>query len=303
MILEKIKKIEQFTDAERQILQYLLEHPEGILGLSVRDLAKNSYTSSSTVNRLAGKLSDGKGFTQFKARLFSELHQHGVRPAGNTDEITTDETVYSLVSKVAAAQTEAICRTHQSLDHAAVLRAARMLQQAGQICFFGFDDNLSIARPHLNRMMAYGKQIVLHDATNAQYYQALTIPEHSDTAALILSRTGENRKLVEIASILHDKKIPILLLTSSGESSLGKLATEWIEIQHSLSFETIGSMISDTSVQFILTVLCSLMFSDNYEKSRTVLRQYGQIYMQNNTSPPDGLMQKLYSNPSDLLPQ
>lgn len=290
-----MEQMDLFTDAERQIIQYLLSHPEDILSLSVRDLAKNSYTSSSTVNRLASKLSGGMPFTHFKAALFAELHQNTSPLPENLDEITMNETVYSLIGKVAAAQIDAIERTRRALEYPSLLRAARLLQQACQIYFFGFDDNLSIVKPYLNRMMTFGKQIISHDATNAQYYQALIIPEQPEgvaqsPAALLISRTGNNRKLIEIASILKDKKIPILLLTPSKESPLGKYATEWIEIQNGILFETIGTILFDTSIQFILTMLCSLMFSNNYEVSRNILHQYGKLYLQEHPEDPRSIL-------------
>lgn len=283
-----------------QTIQYLLSHPTDILELSVRDLAKNSYTSSSTVNRLAGKLSGGMPFTRFKAALFAELHQTTSPLPESLDEITMNETIHSLVGKVAAAQTEAVKRTRRALDYSALLRIARLLQQASPIYFFGFDDNFSIVRPYLSRMMTFGKQVILHDATNAQYYRALSIPAQTEApdkslaapAALLISRTGSNPKLLEIVSILEDKHIPILLLTPHKDSPLGRLATEWIEIpnlpvHHSLngldsidSLGNLGSMMFEASLQFVLTVLCSLMFSNNYESSRAILRQYGELYIQ-----------------------
>lgn len=300
MILEKMEQIEQFTDAERQIIHYLLTHSEDVLSLSVRDLAKHTFTSASTVNRLANKLTGGEGFIRFKAGFFREMHRSAAScleespnpdaPSGSghpsnsemlphpegTNDITMDETVYSIAGKVAAAEIDAIERTLRSIDYPSFYKAAMLLHKADAICFFGFDDNLSIVKPYLYRMMSFGKQIVLHDASNAQYYQALTLPRGS--AALLLSRTGENRRLSDIASILRDKKIPILLLTPSRESTLGKLADEWIEIQNGLLPEARGSILFDTSVHYILNVLCSLMFSGNYENSRAILAQYGRIY-------------------------
>ncbi len=277
MILEQLEQMELFTDAERQIIHYLLRHPADILELSVRDLAKNSYTSSSTVNRLAAKFSGGMSFTRFKAALFAELHQSTSNPSPppeHLNEIQINETVHSLAGKVAATQIEAVERTRRSLDYPALLHAARLLQQASQIYFFGFDDNLSIAKPYLNRMMTFGKQVILHDATNAQYYQALIIPEQNSMtvpAALFISRTGSNRKLVEIASILHDKRIPVLMLTPVKDSPLGRLASEWIEIPYSSparhdsphhshdgnQFGSIGNLASilfESSLQFVLTL-------------------------------------------------
>ena len=70
-ILEQLREAEHFSSAEQNIIRYLLQYPETIINFSVRDLAKASYTSPSTVTRLVKKLDDGHGFSHFKQLLQS----------------------------------------------------------------------------------------------------------------------------------------------------------------------------------------------------------------------------------------
>ena len=170
MILEKMSATENFTDSEQTIIQYLLSHPEDILMMSVRDLAKASFTSSSTVNRLAGKLSDHKGFTQFKADLFAELHNNNFSSdskmfsSSPESDIRCHEDMAAIADTIATLETETINFMKNHLDYEKIDGIIKLLKTPGPLYFFGFDNNLSMVKSYLNRMMTFGKPVVVHDA-------------------------------------------------------------------------------------------------------------------------------------------
>ena len=283
MILEKMSMTENFTDSEQTIIQYLLSHPEDILMMSVRDLAKASFTSSSTVNRLAGKLSDHKGFTQFKADLFSELHNN--RFAGESRDFATSpesdirchEDMAAIAETIATLETETIAFMKNHLDYDKLDKVIEILKSTGTLYFFGFDNNLSMVKSYLNRMMTFGKPVVTHDAQNAQFYQALTIPNNS--CALIISRTGANRTLVEIMQVLKEKNVKIIALTPITGSPIGQLADVALSLKNDSPFEAVGNVVYETSLSYILNLLCSLLFSNNYTESKKVLEDYNTLYL------------------------
>ena len=135
-ILEQLREAEHFSSAEQNIIRYLLQYPETIINFSVRDLAKASYTSPSTVTRLVKKLDDGHGFSHFKARFFSEINS--VFLASGDRTINTNETVHSIVQKIADLEQTAIEQTKQSIDYQTLVRAANLinLQSAGVLRFW-----------------------------------------------------------------------------------------------------------------------------------------------------------------------
>ena len=52
MILEKLKRMEDFTHQEQAVARYILDHVEEIQQMSTEELARVSYTSKATVVRL-----------------------------------------------------------------------------------------------------------------------------------------------------------------------------------------------------------------------------------------------------------
>jgi DNA-binding MurR/RpiR family transcriptional regulator len=271
MILEQLQNAKNFSESEQTIIRYLLNAPETILDFSIKDLAKVSYTSPSTVIRLINKLNNKKGFSHFKATFFNEINSLAAHATPAT-AININETNYSIINKVANLEIETIEKTRLSINYTTIANVSKLLNSSTQIEFFGFDDNLHLVKTYLYRMMALGKQVSIHDSANAQYYQA--IQSSSKAVAIVMSRTGENRRLVEIGSHLKERHTPIILLTPSHDSTLGQLATEWIEIQNDVHRESIGNIVYDTCCQYILNVLCGILYSNNYENNKNILHAY-----------------------------
>ena len=272
-ILEQLREAEHFSSAEQNIIRYLLQYPETIINFSVRDLAKASYTSPSTVTRLVKKLDDGHGFSHFKARFFSEINS--VFLASGDRTINTNETVHSIVQKIADLEQTAIEQTKQSIDYQTLVRAANLLNSCSQLEFFGFGDNLHLVKPQMYRLLSMGYRVVIHDPNNAQYYQAISTP--ADAAAILVSHTGNNRRLLDITSILKQRKAKTIILTPAN-TPLSRIADEWIEIQDSGVNDINGNIVYELSVQFILNVLCGIAYSKNYERNHEILARYLNSY-------------------------
>ena len=74
MILEKLKEQAHFTNHEKEVAGYILEHLDRIPEMSSGELANASFTSKATVVRLSQKLGLA-GYQEFRLRLVEEIHQ------------------------------------------------------------------------------------------------------------------------------------------------------------------------------------------------------------------------------------
>ena len=62
-ITEKMQDASQFTDIEKEVIQYILEHMEDVSTMNIGDLAKETYVSNATIIRICRKLGY-EGFRQ-----------------------------------------------------------------------------------------------------------------------------------------------------------------------------------------------------------------------------------------------
>ena len=71
-LIQQMKKQENMTERERDICNYMLEHPERVETISSRELGHATFTSAASVTRLCQKLGQ-KGFPEFKLQFVREL--------------------------------------------------------------------------------------------------------------------------------------------------------------------------------------------------------------------------------------
>jgi len=275
-ILNQLKDTSHFSDSEKQIITYLLNYPENIVNFTVRELAKVTYTSPATVTRLIHKLNNKQGFSHFKATFFREINNISTTALNESSTLSSSENAFSILQKVAAIENDTIDRTKNSIDYEQFSRLFYMMNQNSPIAFFGFDDNLHIAKIHLHALLSLGKHVVIHDESNAQYFQALTLDKHA--VALLVSRTGENNRLVEIAEILKERNVPRIIFTPDKNSSLGKLSSEWVEVQNSFVSDTIGNIVFKTSIDYIFNCLCGLLNAKNHEHNLDIMKEYSKLF-------------------------
>jgi len=66
--LSKLIDGKNLTDAEEKVLRYIIDHIDDVIKMGVRTIAKNNYTSTSTIMRLTKKLGYA-GFVDMYYRL------------------------------------------------------------------------------------------------------------------------------------------------------------------------------------------------------------------------------------------
>ena len=61
-----------FSNSEKEIAKYILNHGEEVLTMSVKELAKKTYTSPATIVRLCKKIGL-EGYNDFKIKYSAQL--------------------------------------------------------------------------------------------------------------------------------------------------------------------------------------------------------------------------------------
>ena len=273
--LNELKQMNKLTSTEQGIVNYILTYPEELEKISSRQLAELTYTSPATVVRICQKLGFS-GYSEFKIKYLQEVNQTPMMDQINrTNPITSEDSLHRIVNKVAALEITAIEQTKKGIDLDQLNRVSELLNQATCIDFYAFDNNLHLAKNACSHFLYAGKQAVIHDSSNAQFMQAFASVEGH--VAIIISRTGENQMLYRIATIVCEKKIPLLVLTESRHSSLAKISTEHLYLYNVHRFTDMGTILFQTSVQYLFDLLFAILFSRNFENSVKQNEMYEEI--------------------------
>ena len=273
--LNELKQMNKLTSTEQGIVNYILTNPEELEKISSRQLAELTYTSPATVVRICQKLGFS-GYSEFKIKYLQEVNQTPrMDQINRTNPITSEDSLHRIVNKVAALEITAIEQTKKGIDLDQLNRVSELLNQATCIDFYAFDNNLHLAKNACSHFLYAGKQAVIHDSSNAQFMQAFASVEGH--VAIIISRTGENPMLYRIANVLRERNIPLLVLTESRHSSLAKISTEHLYLYNVHRFTDMGTILFQTSVQYLFDLLFAILFSRNFENSVKQNEMYEEI--------------------------
>ena len=238
--------------------------------MSTRQLAKETYTNSAAIVRFSQKLGFG-GYTEFKVQFLAEMMER-IRNLQVTDFSMTDrDTVQSLMDKVTGLEVEALRSTRGMLDAAQFMRALALLSKAQHIDFYAMDENLNIAQMAASGFLMANKGTTVHPAMTMQYLSAAGMQKGH--VSFFISRTGENRMLIDIAHLLRLRSVPRLLITSAPSSTLASLADVTFPVATVNTMEKLGPRIFLLGAKYVTDLLFAVLmtrldFSDAKKKEQ-----------------------------------
>lgn len=278
-LLQELKNTQELTEREIGIRNFLLEHPENIQQMSSRQLGEATYTSAATVTRFCKKFGCD-GWPDFKLRFVSDIKSGRVIDSRKEVQITDRENMITLLQKVSEAQNNALEATRKALSPSQLLRIQKLLREHLYLDFYAYDTNIHLARYACSQFFHAGKIAAVYSETDIQVLNTLIAPEGH--LAILISHTGENSKLIALARLLRRNKTKIIVITSSKDTTLGKIADEYLFAPRP---STVGEVETDklsiptffTATKYLLDVLFSITFSERYTENMSLNHRYDTI--------------------------
>lgn len=269
-LVEQLQAKEGFSPSECILADFLLGNFRLLAGMSTRQLAKETYTNSAAIVRFSQKLGFG-GYTEFKVQFLAEMMERIRNPQVTDFSMTDRDTVQSLMDKVTGLEVEALRSTRGMLDAAQFMRALAMLSKAQHIDFYAMDENLNIAQMVASGFLMANKGTTVHPAMTMQYLSAAGMQKGH--VSFFISRTGENRMLIDIAHLLRLRSVPRLLITSAPSSTLASLADVTFPVATVDTMEKLGPRIFLLGAKYVTDLLFAVLmtrldFSDAKKKEQ-----------------------------------
>ena len=260
-LLQELLHKERFSDTEQSIVDFLLEHHHDVAGLSARQLAEKSYTSSASVVRFCQRLGY-KGYADFKVRFVAEAMQTDVEQ-GITLSMSNRDTVPSVIDKVTRLSMDTIQETRYLTDPAMLVRAVHLIEQASCVDFYAIGNNKHLADIASYAFLQTGKFSTTHHTAASLYMQAMATEK--GRIGFLISRTGENKRLVEIAYELQKRKAKFILLTAEKDSTLAHLAEETLVVAAADRFNELGSFVFLSGAKYMIDLLFGILLTHHYK--------------------------------------
>ena len=99
----------------------------------------------------------------------------------------------------------------------------------------------------------------VHTALTMQYLQATGAPK--DHIGFFISRTGENRMLIDIARLLAMRRQHMLLITAAPESTLASLVDVVFPVASVKRMEELGPRVFQLGAKYVTDILFAVLMT------------------------------------------
>lgn len=256
------------TDARRIIGEFLLSEKQRIEQYSMGEIAEKTFTSKSSLVRIAKGLGFD-GWKEFIKAFLSELHYEETHysdidpnfPFGPQDSLK------DIVHQLCNLQVESILDTTDQLDLHQLEKAVDYLIGARHTALLGMSPNNYVGNLFKRRMLAIGRPILLYEGGDVGL---LAHSLETEDYAILISYTGNNEDRIPLNTIpsLKEHHVPIIAITGLGDNLLRRQADCVLSMSSRERLYTkISTFASEESINYILNVLYAGYFVRDYQRN------------------------------------
>ncbi|MFC0233781.1 MurR/RpiR family transcriptional regulator [Vagococcus entomophilus] len=200
------KGLDQLTDVELSVYQYMINNDSIIPFMRVREIALHTHTSPSSVMRLIKKMGYNS-FPEFKLSFRNELLEQRTKKKNDFESRLQVLTPTLFPSRI----------------EEKIKEVAETVMFGEHIVFLGMGASGSIAAYAARRLASIG--INAFEVQDPTYPLATRLREEKRTVLIVLSVSGQTRELIELVNEFYqDKKSLIVIITSNPMSPLAHLS-------------------------------------------------------------------------------
>ncbi|WP_369688674.1 MurR/RpiR family transcriptional regulator [Caenibacillus caldisaponilyticus] len=268
--LSRIKEsLNRINPSERNAAQYILDHPEKMIEMTVSELAEASGSSPSAIIRLCKNLGL-KGYQDLKLRVAGDLQNLGTN-GDEYKEISPKSDIRTIIHSVSNNNVYSINETLNILDADKIEQAVDWLAKAGRIDFYGAGASQLIAQDAQHKFMRINKPCTAYSDAHLQLTSAVTLTEKD--VAVAFSYSGETTQVIECIKAAKERGAKTIGITRYGTNELGRLVDVHIETLSSEA-DIRSAATSSRIVQLnVVDILYIAVASRSYEESLRYLNR------------------------------
>ncbi|UBH22109.1 MurR/RpiR family transcriptional regulator [Macrococcus armenti] len=250
-VLGQITKMyDSFTPVEKRIADVVIEYPEKVVNLPIKEIASLSNTSEAAIVRFSKRLGLS-GIKVVKVELARELHTIADKKVPTKIELTDDKDV--MKEKVFNNTIQALYNTEKVISAQVIDEAAQAITSAKRVMIFGVGNSRVVATDLHIKFMSIDQTAIL--ATDL--LSAITILGHFEAGDVlfITSETSKNKIITDICKYAKEKGIKIILLSQKFSSPAIRMADIVLAMGKEENEVNLGYMTVRTAQLTIVDVL------------------------------------------------
>lgn len=276
---ESLSAIDCLSESERNVATFIAQNADNIIHYSIQEVAAQSFTSTTTVLRLCKKLGFN-GFKELKAKLALDSKVRLAKETGVDVNVPFDErdSKITIASKIAGLTRDTINSCLLYLNEDSLSKAIDLLIEAENILAIGVSDSFIRLIDFQNKMLKIDAYVKITYFQPDQVYLCANATNRD--VALIVSYSGTTAEVVNEAKILHERRVPMVAITSRPESLVGQYAQVVIQVpadeQESIANYSLSSQIA---IEYTLNTLFSCIYATHYNERKGHLLTGRKCYL------------------------
>ncbi|WP_135551910.1 MurR/RpiR family transcriptional regulator [Paenibacillus cymbidii] len=254
--------MDRITPSELKVAQYILSHPQSMIGMSVSELAKNSGGSQAAVIRLC-KSMGLKGYQELMLKVAGDLQQGG--ESHGYQEITPNDSIATIMQTVSNNNIQSIRDTLKILDVVMVTKAVEALHRAERLYFYGLGASNLIAQDAQHKFLRINKTSFSFPDPHLQLTSAVTLTKRD--VAVGISYSGETEHVIAGMKRARERGATTIGITKLGNTSLGGIVDIPLLITSTENEIRSGAMSSRITQLNVIDILYLGVASQNYEQA------------------------------------
>lgn len=262
-VLLRLREIQpSLSSTERQIARFILANPAETSTMTIRDLAKASFSSPSSVVRICRAVGF-QGYKEMRHALTLELATLGDRGSHQERDITPQDSLQEIVDKVTQKNIQCLRDTQQLLLLEELEQCVELLLSCGTIHLFGLGSSLCVAKDTYLKFLRLGKPCVVNEDWHSQRLQARNaLPTD---VGIVFSYSGQTVEMIECIKELKANGTPVIAVTRYFPSELAELSDHVLYVAANESLFRNGAMSSRLSQLNVMDILYTAYASRNHE--------------------------------------
>ena len=257
MILD-ISQDNKYTETEKEVIDYLMNHLDLLEELSINDLAKKTYTSNATIIRLCRK-TGYSGYKALKVDLIKEreANKYIVESVDYTTPFQFNETTEEIMKNMFSLYQESIKQVYSSLDIDVLKSMADEIIHKKRIFLFSYGDTQTTVINFTNKLV----KVNIFPTLATQFGEERHISKrmNKDDYALIISYRGQER-LLECVQTFDKNHVRIGLITANKKNVLMPYCDDLIVIPDCEKKNRISTFYSQLAFQYVLSNLYAIIY-------------------------------------------
>jgi len=260
-----------YTETEKRLAEYILEHREDVVNQSAQVLGEKVHTSAAAVVRFSKKLGF-KGFTALKV----EIARDSSGDAIDFDEIIKEEdSIGVMVKKANAINLKTIEKTYSLINVEHLESAINALIGARNICLFGVGGSGIVCDDFYNKLIRIDKRATFNKDTHVQIASVANITK--DDVAIGISYGGNTKEINTAMAYAANIGAMTIGITQYSKSKLSKICDILLYIPSEEKELRLGAIQSRNSSLIMTDLLYYGITKAEIEETKEKLRKTREI--------------------------